>query len=229
MPTKATKNGREMTALLRRADVKKLFLRGESNQTRIAEQLREMGHPGAIDQSTVSKDLALLREQMQDQIEEGLPLMRQYLHAKILTVQTEAWQAWENSKQPTEQIKDKSPTWKKVGKDSFVGEVEEALEDAGIEEGYVLSEDIEVTLTTRDANSAYLTTILNAVKQERELFNVDVKPAADEGTERPPLTLNFANLDDTQMVVLETLVKAGDEVALARYLSTEAAETEPIE
>ena len=213
---------------LRRADLVRLFIRGITNQEELVIRLRNLGH-SVPNQGMVSKDLAALRAQMAEQIEEELPVMRQYLHAKILTVQTEAWQAWENSKQPTEQIKDKSPSWKKIGKDGFNVEVEEALVDAGIEDGYILSDDLEVTMTTHDPNASYLSAILNSIKQERELFNVDIRPAADEGTEHEPLQLNFANLSDTEMKVLEVLVKAGDEVALARYLSTEAAETEAIE
>ena len=216
---RSTKNKRELTMNLRRADLVRLFIRGITNQEELVIRLRNLGH-SVPNQGMVSKDLAALRAQMAEQIEEELPVMRNYLHAKILAVQAEAWDAWEDSKQPTQSIKDKSPTWKKVGENSFVDEVEQALEDAGIEEGYILSDDLEVTMTTRDANSAYLTTILNAVKQERELFNVDIKPEAlDPDAERPPLTLNFANLDDTQMTVLEALVKAGDEVALAKYLA----------
>ena len=219
MKTEKTKKNNELRVLIRRNEVARLFRRGHRHQAQLAAKLTATGEFGEVSQSMVSRDLAAIENQVRDQAFTETANMRDHLLAEIQEVKREAWAAWEDSKAEKESIKDKSPTWRKT---SVLGNTEvdhHALEDAGLEDGYVLSDDLEVTITSRDPNAKFLDTVLDCIKQERELLGVDKPNQASDDDGSLSLELSFQGMSDTELAAMEVMVKRGDKEALVQFIS----------
>lgn len=74
----------------------------------------------------------------------------------------------------------------------------------------------------RDPNGKFLDVVLNCIKQERELLGID-KPASISPTgDGFSLVLSFHGMSDTELAMCEVMVKNGDQVALAQFISMKA-------
>ncbi len=223
----AAKKNDDLRIAMRRNEVSRLFRRGVRDQAEIARRLSASGEYGSVSQPTVSRDLDFILRNVREQAGLETGLLRDAIQQEIHEVKREAWDAWEKSKEDKETFKDKSPQFRKIERgsdDDKEGLLDRAQRMAGVDEGYVLADQVEWTVEKRDPNGKFLDVVLNCIKQERDLLGLDKPTQATTSDGSNCLELSFHGMSDTELALCEVMVKTGDKVALARFISMKTRE-----